>query len=349
MLSRMTKFTGEGATPWRVWLSRFEIQAADIEEEERVKILLMLLDGKALDVCVRLPEKARACWTEVTSALTKRFSPVTNKVEAYALLQRARLLPGETIEEFADRVESLVDIVHPAAKAALDTVGKNQFICGLGDESLQCRLLEDDKAKFKDVVSKAAAMSRSRVIAAKLNNDPGLASLGTSSCDQKLMGAAATDSQAGLSKLADEMGELRAQLAAVREEASSRGKAVAGPRCFSCQELGHISRNCPKKSDGPRNARCYLCDQIGHFKRACPQGTRNGPVRAQNAYHLGGAHGNPTWSAVPPERCGFCGLVGHSMMRCAEWGQMWKTMTADAPGSGLNPQAAEFRSPPAEN
>jgi len=50
----------------------------------------------------------------------------------------------------------------------------------------------------------------------------------------------------------------------------------ANVRCYVCQGVGHISRDCPSKGvlgvDGvPPGVKCYLCGGVGHMQRNCPQ------------------------------------------------------------------------------
>lgn len=50
-------------------------------------------------------------------------------------------------------------------------------------------------------------------------------------------------------------------------------KPLAQVRCYNCNELGHVSTNCPK----PRGNTCFTCGQPGHMARTCTQ-----PRRVQN-------------------------------------------------------------------
>lgn len=40
-----------------------------------------------------------------------------------------------------------------------------------------------------------------------------------------------------------------------------------GPICFTCKEVGHMTKNCPKKP----TFRCYVCGEEGHGARSCPK------------------------------------------------------------------------------
>lgn len=46
-------------------------------------------------------------------------------------------------------------------------------------------------------------------------------------------------------------------------------RSPAPPRCYNCNEVGHIISSCPK----PRRDRgtCYQCGSKDHLKRDCPQ------------------------------------------------------------------------------
>lgn len=62
-----------------------------------------------------------------------------------------------------------------------------------------------------------------------------------------------------------------------------QGEKFPSVKCYSCDQYGHIQRNCPKMA-GPSTAtaerkeansqsiKCYSCDQYGHYQRNCPKG-----------------------------------------------------------------------------
>ncbi|XP_062020969.1 uncharacterized protein LOC133737437 [Rosa rugosa] len=44
-------------------------------------------------------------------------------------------------------------------------------------------------------------------------------------------------------------------------------RQVANPKCFNCNEMGHVARACTK----PKNLACFTCGQTGHFSKDCTQ------------------------------------------------------------------------------
>ncbi|XP_040367269.1 uncharacterized protein LOC112177433 [Rosa chinensis] len=47
-------------------------------------------------------------------------------------------------------------------------------------------------------------------------------------------------------------------------------RPVVNPKCFNCNEMGHVARDCTK----PKNLACFTCGQTGHFSRDCTQQRR---------------------------------------------------------------------------
>ena len=325
-LSRMTKFSGDGGPTGTVWIRRFELQTESVADEERVKLLIMLLDGKALDVCAGFSTKARKSFKEMKSLMTERFAPNLNQVEAYALLQRARRMPGETLEDFSDRVQELVLLAYPGEKKVLDSVGRSQFLCGLGDELLQRQLLDMELETFREVTAKAVALSRSQATAARLNSNHSLSVLseGHVASGASVQGEVKTSSSQ-MVHIQEQLELLTGQVAAL-SSGKDQGNRQAG-RCFHCNEVGHFRRECPRlETTRPRDIRCFRCGEKGHMQRECPS---QGFERAR-----GGFRQQPTDLG----RCIFCGRVGHFMSRCTEWGQMARMMGTEGLESGLNPR-----------
>lgn len=98
-----------------------------------------------------------------------------------------------------------------------------------------------------------------------------------------------------------------------RDNRASGSRVVT---CWNCQELGHSSRECPKK-------KCYGCGKEGHMIRECKNNKINSELRC-NACKESGHHRGE----CPSISCSGCGKRGHLRFQC--WG------TADTRSSGIN-------------
>lgn len=89
--------------------------------------------------------------------------------------------------------------------------------------------------------------------------------------------------------------------------------------CYNCNEVGHMSRECPTKQQGGGGPRgnstsvCYNCNETGHFSRECPT------KQAQKCFKCGEeGHISRDCSNVKTEErvCFGCRQPGHSLRDC---------------------------------
>lgn len=96
---------------------------------------------------------------------------------------------------------------------------------------------------------------------------------------------------------------------------SGGGEAGGGAttRCFNCNKVGHVSRDCPSER---KCVTCYLCGEAGHVSRDCPRAPKgNGPA----CFHCGEVgHLSRQCQKAGAGACFRCGKPGHMSRDCKE-------------------------------
>ena len=83
--------------------------------------------------------------------------------------------------------------------------------------------------------------------------------------------------------------------------------------CYKCGIKGHSARYCPQNMSNSDRSRksCFSCNEVGHFARDCPSKNKQTLKNKQNT-----PNDVNTFDRVT---CGFCGSLGHPMMRCTDF------------------------------
>ena len=96
--------------------------------------------------------------------------------------------------------------------------------------------------------------------------------------------AAAVSKDSAMEQLREQVALLTEQVATLStsNQAISQPRLRKLPRCFKCNQVGHMQRECPHCTSyrGQAFRRCYTCGKQGHLANNCHQGNSKGmPAR----------------------------------------------------------------------
>eukprot|EP01134_Creolimax_fragrantissima_P004013 CFRG4013T1 len=109
-----------------------------------------------------------------------------------------------------------------------------------------------------------------------------------------------------------------------RELSRDRGD---GQRCYNCEGLGHLSRDCPKprKAGGGTDQACYNCQKTGHISRDCPEPRQSGGRPDDRACYNCHQHGHISRDCPQggggrggDRACYTCNRTGHISRDCPD-------------------------------
>lgn len=156
-------------TEW-IYLYEQKVQANDdIVDAEKQRLVLQSLTGEARERYITL-ERSGATFENIVTKFKTVYSDQSSSIELIEAFHAAKQVGGESVSQFADRVELLAHKVsqHDDMEGdyyTSDELLKTKFVRGLKDESLADRvqhLLDDDTRTFDVVRRKVVAEDERR-------------------------------------------------------------------------------------------------------------------------------------------------------------------------------------------
>lgn len=231
------KFKGE-AKNYKIWIKEVEkfcrLTNADNDESKKT-IAYQTAEGIVSDYIERFQRaNNNATWAETERELRAHFGSVTDEVQALSQLKKIRQKSQESVQMFGERLLSLAEDAFSGVDLTQQVVARqliDYFVDGLSDHRIARHIIRNSPSTFNAAV--LAATNEQNMIAR-------IALRGRHEFTQERK------------EEEMEIGEIKSKISV---------------RCFNCNELGHMAKDCGKKKKNVM--KCFHCGKSGHIKRNC--------------------------------------------------------------------------------
>ena len=300
LIATVPSFSGKGTTRFETWIKHFDTQldTADFDEEKKVRLLLSKLTNDALECALGFRERnpiSAKSYENMKNCLFQRFHGNETRVQYVTEFQNCTRLAGESLRDFACRLQKLFAHAYPMMKGmptGPEVLLMDKFICGL-PRKLQNDLKHKEYPSFEALIKKAEArlacyddqfddtIANINAVSA-YQTQPIIHSVQPSPNDAGHKGVIDAVSQLcsivqqNMSIQTEELQKMRKQGSHQQVKFSDQNKSR--PQQEYCAFHGcwtnHHTGNCWTR-ERQQNYTCDICNERGHNHMYCPSQRRN--------------------------------------------------------------------------
>ena len=236
--------------------------ANDITQDKHPAVLLSSIGPKPYNVLRSLTAPdlpSTKSYEQLCDILTSHYCPRPLEIMERFKFHKCNQGAGESVADFITRIKRLSEFCNFGQ--VLSITLRDRFVCGLNNESVQKRLLQEKDLTFERATSLALAMEMAQRDAQELQEKPDVHKFAQTNSTFK---------------------QNKTPRPAHKTPVPKPGKKF--PQCLSCGKNNHTRSNCFY-----RDATCNACHKKGHISKVCKSNSNKGvhEIEEQNElFHL---------------------------------------------------------------
>ena len=238
----------DGTTHLAEYLAHFDLCArvSGWDHEQAGVFLGLSLTGTARRLLANIEPSLPGGYLRLRQALVARFQPPNQSSMYKGILKKKERKENECLQSHAEDIERYTRLAYPGADAGtIDIMARDRFVDSLGNLQMQYWVQQRGPLSLHDAVQVAIHAE---------------ACMKPHGAVERVARPVESTMAERLDKLAEEIRRDREAAAAFRERwsdrrGSSTRRSTQNMRCYGCEEMGHIRRECPKgRSQRPPSA-----------------------------------------------------------------------------------------------
>ena len=262
--AKMPVFDGKGR--WQSYLLQFQTilhmyQCCD----ERVMVgkLVEALREKALDYFESLPVAVRTDFAALCKAMESRFGRTEHGPIVRAKLQASSQLISESLDEFADRIQRMATEGYSGMEGRwVQLMAVDVLLKGCVDKRSALQAMEKEPATIQEAVQLLKRTSNyeqvlglgqksiRQVSQVEQQIEPPLPTEGSHEIRKVSIPVNSAGGTSG--EILQALEKMSGQLSTLLERSTTTNQVPRRPalRCYACNQLGHLARNCSQRVSG---------------------------------------------------------------------------------------------------